>query len=138
MRDHPPVRLPRAALFAVSVLVCAWFVIGGLQAHAIVRATSLVAPGTAASRVKLAQATRELDPAAFLNPDREIDVLRARIAIAEGNAPRARRILNAVTRAEPLNLEAWIWLGGASLADPPSARIAARHIARLDPIDARQ
>ena len=36
-----------------------------------------------------------------------------------------------------MNLEAWIWLAGAALGDPPLARAALAHIDRLDPLDGR-
>lgn len=127
-------RLLRPALLLVAVLAGAWFVVGVRQAHDIdVADTIITAP--AHSPGQLRSATSRLQAAAFLNPDRTVDILRGRIAIDEGQVARARHILKTVVGAEPQNLEAWIWFTGANLGRPAAA-VGSRRIAALDPLDA--
>ena len=55
-----------------------------------------------------AQRTSDLlDRAGRLNPDRGVDLLRARLALQRGDAAGATRTALRVVRAEPANLEAW-------------------------------
>jgi hypothetical protein len=125
----------RLAAVLGAVIVCAWFVLGARQAHEIDQATNIVTVPRQ-SAAKLRAAARDLHAAALLNPDRTVDILRARVAIEQGRPTQARRILTAVTRAEPDNLEAWISYTGANLGRPNGRRGLAAMI-RLDPIDAR-
>ena len=134
--DHERVKSARILLIALGVAVCAWYVVGIRQAREVADATSVVA-GHGASRARQRDAAALLQAASALNPDREAQILQARLQIAEGHVRQAQRTLSAVTRAEPMNLEAWIWLAGAALGDPPLARAALAHIDRLDPLDGR-
>jgi hypothetical protein len=127
------VRAARLSICVVAILVCAWFALGIRQAHDISRATNIVAQPGAIPATDLRAAASALHAAAPLDPDHEVDILRGRLAVKEQDPRRAERILKTVVRDEPMNLEAWIWLAGVSLIDPPEARIALAHIARLDP-----
>lgn len=124
--------LTRVVICAVALVACAWFAVGIRQAHDIAAATGAIASHGSARQ--LADAQSSLGSAAFLNPDQEVQILRGRLAIDQGHPQRAQRILAAVTRAEPMNLEAWIWLTGATLGDPPLAHAALDHIYQLDPL----
>jgi hypothetical protein len=127
------VRAVRLSIFVVAIVVCAWFGLGIRQAHDISRATAIVSqPGTIPAD-HLRAAASALRAAGPLDPDHEVDILRGRLAVKQQDPQRAERILKTVVREEPMNLEAWIWLAGVSLIDPPEARIALAHIARLDP-----
>ena len=117
----------------VAIVVCAWFVLGIRQAHEINRATSIIAQTGTIPAAQLRAAAAALRSAGTLNPDAGVTILRARLAVKQQDPRRAERILKTVVRDEPMNLEAWIWLAGVSLIDPPEARIALAHIARLDP-----
>jgi predicted Zn-dependent protease len=121
----------------VAALVAAWFVIGARQAHEVAAATPTVVKGSAAGQRQLTRAGSELSSAEFLNPDRAVTVLRARLAIAEGHLGRAQRTLTQVTRSEPLNLNAWLWLYSSYFREPRQQARAFRHLAALDPIDTR-
>jgi hypothetical protein len=125
-----------APLMIAALGVCGWFVIGIRQAQDLSAATSIVAAGHAAGPGRLAAAAADLRSAAFLDPDQEVNILRGRLTIARGQVALARRILASVTRAEPMNLEAWIWFTGASLGSPREGRIGTARIAQLDPLDA--
>lgn len=129
-------RIFRLVVALVGVVMTAWFVLGARQAHEIKAATTIVARGASAGPRALAQVQPELSAAAVLNPDSEIDILRGRAALSEGRSRDGRQILAQVARSEPLNLDGWIWLAGASLNAPREARIAGAHLAELDPLDA--
>jgi predicted Zn-dependent protease len=127
------VRAARLSIVVVVVVVCAWFGLGIRQAHDISSATSIVAQTGTIPATELRAAASALQSAQTLDPDDEVAILRGRLAVKEQDPRRAERILKTVVRDEPMNLEAWIWLAGVSLIDPPEARIALAHIARLDP-----
>jgi predicted Zn-dependent protease len=129
------VRFLRPALLLAAVLACVWFVIGVRQAHEVDAASNVITAGQQ-SPSQLRGAASQLHAAAFLNPDRAVDILRGRVAIEQRRLAQARRILGAVVRAEPQNLEGWIWFTGANLGLPAAER-GSRRIAALDPLDAR-
>jgi predicted Zn-dependent protease len=116
-----------------AIVIAAWFALGAYQSHEVARATASAARGhLTAAQARSADAA--LDGAATLNPDRAVDVLRARVALAAGQTARARRILNAVVADEPQDLEAWIALARASLHDFRQRQIALLHILSLAPV----
>ncbi len=128
-------RALRSALLLVAVAACAWFVVGARQAHEVDQATNAVSAANPTA-AQLDAAAAQLRSASFLNPDRTVDILKARVAIRQHRLPRARAILAAVTRAEPQNLEAWIWFTGANLGRP-AGKLGRAEITALDPMDAR-
>jgi hypothetical protein len=134
--DHEQVRLVNVALVILALAGCAWFAIGIRQAQGVARATGTIEAGGAAGPDGLAAAASDLRSAAFLNPDQGVNILRGRLAILRGDGRQAREILAAVTRSEPMNLEAWIWFTGANLGNPREARLGTARLAELDPIDA--
>ena len=117
----------------VAIVVIAWFALGVHQAHDVAHATSVVGASRTLTPTQARAVDGWLDSARTLNPDREVDILRARAAIGAGRVRLAQGILERVVRAEPENLEAWIWLGGAALGDPPLAHRALTQIDKLDP-----
>lgn len=128
--------LPRVLMVLLAAVVGAWFALGARQAAKLNDATGIVTAAARPAAPALARASSDLRAAAVLNPDRQVDILRGRVAILRGHTARARRILRAVTRAEPLNLNAWIWFTGASLGHRRLARLGSARIAALDPQDA--
>jgi hypothetical protein len=130
-------RVTRILVLVFAVVASAWFVLGIRQNAEIDRAASILTHSGRPTAAQLRDATSLLHSARLLNPDAEVNILRGRVAIEELAFPRARRILEGVVRDEPMNLEAWIWLGGASLTDKPEAQFAYSHWAQLDPIDTR-
>ena len=124
--------LARLGLALAALLVTAWFAVGVHQSRAVSQAQA----ATAGGRLTAAQARHAdslLHDAATLNPDRSVDVLRAQVALARGNAAAARQILNGVVRAEPQDLDAWIALARASATDFHQRQIALLQILKLAP-----
>jgi predicted Zn-dependent protease len=116
------------------VLVAAWFALGIRQAHDIARATSIVSSSARLTPAQAAHANALLNSAGTLNPDQEVDILRARVQGALGDNAAADRILAGVTRREPEDLEAWAYVGRLA-QDKAVLDHALIRIAQLDPID---
>lgn len=126
-------RLARIGLAAAALLVAAWFALGVYQSRAISEGTSVAARHGPVTAAEARHANILLHDAATLNPDRAVDVLRAQVALARGDAAHARQILNDVVRREPQDLNAWIALANASTADVRQRQIALLHILKLAP-----
>src|SRR5438128_806387 len=104
-------------LFAVAA--CAWYVLGVRQAHSVIRADSILA---AHQRIPAADARTVaslLDEAGTLNPDRHVDIDRIHLLLERGRTQAAQRLAGALTRAEPRNLDVWLWLAHAAGVDQP-------------------
>ncbi len=126
-------RIARPLLVVLGVVACAWFALGVRQAHDIDRVTSLVAGLNGQNRLTALQAATadsQLDAAATLNPDRMVDVLRARVALLRNDRPAAKRILLGVVADEPDNLDAWYGLA-TSASDGPTVNRAFSEIGTL-------
>jgi predicted Zn-dependent protease len=106
----------RIALVAVALVACAWFALGIRQAHDVNAAGAILD----SPRLTGAQA-RHAAHAAFLNPDRQVDVLRAQLRRDQGDLRGARAILRPVISSEPDNLQAWLELARSSAGDRASA-----------------
>ena len=122
-----------AAVAAGALVLCAWF---GLSIHQAENTNAAAAIVTGTSRLSPAQVRHVrslLSSAKVLNPDREVDVLRAQLDVGQGNLAAARRILEPVVAAEPQNALAWEWLARASANDRAEFFIAAIHIRALVP-----
>lgn len=130
-------RIAQPAALVGAVAVCAWFGIGIRQAHNVASVTQTIGSSQSLTVTQLHALDSRLAAAATLNPDRTVDILRARVLIEAGRPRAAEPILERVTHAEPMNLDGWLWLAGAALNDPPVARDAIAHINRLDPRAAR-
>jgi len=125
--------LVRLGLAVGALVVSAWFGLGWVQARDTGRASALVAPGNHLSPARAAQVGSWLRSAGTLNPDRQVDLLRARLAFDQGDYGAATRILESVTRSEPLNVFAWVQLGFTAGAahQPVEARLAVSRAAQL-------
>ncbi len=121
----------RIGLAVAALLVTAWFALGIFQSRAVSQARSVGAGALTAAQARHANSL--LSDAATLNPDRAVDVLRAQVALARGDAARSRQILNRVVRGEPQDLNAWIALARASANDFHQRQIALLQILRLAP-----
>jgi hypothetical protein len=119
------------ALAAIGALiVAAWFYLGTRQTADLASANAIV--NSADQHLSKPQADRALSllhSAAFLNPDRTIDLDRSRIAVKTGHKRRAYRLAISVTDAEPMNAVAWQYVAQAALnsreVDAAFARFAA-------------
>jgi predicted Zn-dependent protease len=108
------------------------FAIGVRQARDVDHATALLSGGPHISRSDAAQAASLLHSAGQLNPDRQVDVLRAQLAQERGDRGGAERILRGVVAAEPMNATAWVALA-RSTTDRATLRLAFRRLAQLVP-----
>jgi hypothetical protein len=120
-----------AGVFALAL--CAWFAIGIRQGHDTDAAGAII---TGTSRLDPAQARQAaglLQSAKLLNPDTQVDVLRAELDLGQGRTLAARRILESVVAKEPDNAVAWEWLARASVNDRREFFLAAFRIRQLVP-----
>ena len=118
----------------IATALCAWFALGTVQAHDENRATALIDSSGTPSRALTAQILHMLDTAGTLNPDRDIALLRSQALTRAGRDAAAVRTAQSVTRAEPLNIDAWTVLAfAAQPIDPAQARLARAHQASLAP-----
>jgi predicted Zn-dependent protease len=125
----------RIAGAVAALAVAAWFGLGVYQAHNADAAREAIGrlPDPTAAQTERIRA--ELDRAATLNPDRGITLLRARAAFQQPDLPRAYRLIQQVTRAEPDNIEAWALLAFATVNHHADAlnRAAEAQVRRLGP-----
>jgi predicted Zn-dependent protease len=123
----------RLALLAGAVIVAAWFGLGWVQARDTGRAQTLIgAPRLSGAGVRDAESL--LNTAGTLNPDRTVDITRAQLYVKLGDPARAVTLLEQITRAEPLNLEAWRQLSIAAFTPPRTPdrkRVAAQAFRRM-------
>jgi predicted Zn-dependent protease len=125
----------RLVCAVLALVICAWFALGGIESHDINVATNLV--GGLQGRQKLtaaqaAQARSLLASAAVLNPDQQVNVLRARVALLRKERPLAVEILNRVLSEEPDYLDAWYGLA-TSASSGATVNRAIAHINQLQP-----
>jgi hypothetical protein len=111
--------LVRLTAIVVALLVSAWFVVGVRQAHDTTQAQTILSRSRSISTAAARHVTSLLNTAAVLNPDQEVQVLRGRVALAQGDKVLALPILLAVTLAEPRSREAWLWLAQAAIGQNP-------------------
>ncbi len=94
--------------------MAAWFALGVRQAVSTDRATAIIDTGRPLVRNQARRADALLAAGGFLNPDRQVTLLRSQVALASGDRSRARQLAASVTRSEPLNAEAWAQLARSS------------------------
>lgn len=117
----------------VAVGVSAWFALDVHQAIDTSRAAAIADRGNHATAAQERQVDSLVGAARLLNPDKEPDVLLGQVEVEHGDFARARRLLAAVTRSEPENLEGWLWLAHAAASNSPLFRFALRHVSQLEP-----
>jgi predicted Zn-dependent protease len=122
----------RLLLSVLAVLAMAWFVLGARQARDLDQATA-IAQASTVSATQARHADQLLDSAATLNPDREVDLTRAAVALDRNHIRQARTIIERVTRAEPENLMGWDLLVQASQGDRRLLARAYLELTRLQP-----
>ena len=124
-------RIARVAVLVAALVVCAWFVLGIRQAHDLAQATTIVQQKQALTASQSAHAASLLRSAGALNPDRQVDLVRAELDIRGSDSAAAKRILESVLRAEPDNLLGWDLLATISGSDTRTLLLAYKHIAEL-------
>jgi predicted Zn-dependent protease len=122
----------RVLSLLLALVVCVWFALGIRQARDTSQASSILSNRNGVSAVQAAHAGSLLSAAGTLNPDTQVDLLRGQVALAQNDRPRAVRIVEDVTRREPMNVQAWLLLAEASRNVPEIERAVA-HVGMLDP-----
>jgi len=124
----------RLAVLAASLVACAWFALGAVQVHDQNRAAALIPDQNSLTAAQAHTILRLLDRAGTLNPDRNIDILRAETYLHTGEPRAAEREMLRVVRAEPMNIEAWFLLEIASAPqDRATERLAIAEQQQLAP-----
>jgi hypothetical protein len=126
-------RASRFAILGLGTLLIAWFLLGARQAHDVSAATNIVSQSGPVTPSEAATASNLLNSASTLNPDEEVNVLRAALAADRNQNSRAQRMLERVVREEPGNIEAWYLLAQVAGSVPRLEASALEHIAQLDP-----
>ncbi|MEO8967414.1 MAG: hypothetical protein ABI355_07430 [Solirubrobacteraceae bacterium] len=132
--DNRLTPLRRGAFVLVAVIVCAWFALGAVQTRAQNHATDLIDSFSTPTQALTARVLGMLDTADTLNPDRNVDLLRAQALTRSGHPSAGLRVAQRVVAAEPLNINAWTVLGFAARpAHPAQFRLAERKLRELAP-----
>jgi predicted Zn-dependent protease len=127
-------RAARLAIAALAVAACAWFVIGVIQSDNESRANAAINGGGTPTLAQTAQIEHWLDSARTLNPDRNIDLLRAQAEVRAGQSAKALALMKRVVRDEPRSADAWIVFGFAAQSQSPAlARHAHAEVLKLAP-----
>jgi predicted Zn-dependent protease len=117
-----------------ALLVCAWFVLGVVQASSTDAAREELNGEGWPDAARAARVDQRLDRAAALNPDTTVEKLRAQLAGRQGDRALAQRILEAVVREHPDDIDAWARLLVATNGRDETANARARAaIRRLSP-----
>lgn len=122
----------RVVLTIVGVLGCAWFVLGAREARQVDQATAALSAGPRIDQAQAARVSSLLADASFLNPDRQVTLLRGQLEDERGARGAGARILAGVTRAEPMNAAAWVLLA-RSATNAGTLKRAYAHIETLVP-----
>jgi predicted Zn-dependent protease len=104
------------------------------QAHGTDGATTILSRGARITADQARHVDSLLAGARPLNPDREVDILRGEAALERGQTQTAQRILGQVARAEPQNLEAWLWLAHSAGSNRPLFYRALVQVRKLEPV----
>ena len=124
----------RAAAIAGALVVAAWFGLGVRQASNTKAATAILTTDRTPPVAQLRRAAAQIDRAATLNPDRAVDLLRARLDIARGNQAAARLRYEAVVQEQPDDIDAWTQLAFLTArSDRAAFTRAVAQIRRLSP-----
>jgi predicted Zn-dependent protease len=129
------VRRPaRLALAAAALAICLWFGLGVRQATGLSHAEAIIgATPRALSAAQAARARGWLDEASTLNPDRQVDLARARLLLDRHRPLAARALATTVVRSEPQNLGAWVTLAQTAASDPALFRQTLSRVRALEP-----
>jgi hypothetical protein len=123
----------RGVILAFAIVVCAWFVLGAVEAHQIDHVADVLAQSSSLTPAQSRAALDQLSSAGALNPDRQVDLLRAAVLQDDNRIKGSQAILLHVVAGEPMYVEAWYQLAGVAGADPSLERRALVHIAQLVP-----
>lgn len=124
----------RGLAAALALVTCAWFAVGIRQSHAQESLVTLIRTHGSLAPAQAAHARHLIDEASSLNPDRDIDLLRAEVLQRTGDEAAATRLLEATVRAQPRDVDAWHLLSfTAFTVDRPLADRAKQRVNELVP-----
>lgn len=127
------VRIARVVSLLLALAACGWFAVGIRQAHDLGSADTILSGAKPISQPEARRVKTLIDGAALLNPDKQVQLLRGRLALALGETRRARAIFLTVAKQEPMNVLAWSLLGRAAGADRGLALLAIASVIKLEP-----
>ena len=130
--DHVPVLAARISLAVVALVACAWFALGIRQAHDLGHAVSIVTSASV-SPGQAAHAESLLNAAGALNPDVEVKLVRAELALRQGDARRAVALAAQAAKDEPQNVLTWDEVAKLSSGNLSALLVAFKHIRELSP-----
>jgi hypothetical protein len=124
----------RLALLTVALAACAWFALGVRsvndqnQVNALLNAHDHLTPAQAQA------ATATLNQARVLDPDEDLNILRAQVKFHSGDVAGAVRVARGVVSDEPRYADGWLVLEVLSdRIDPALNRLAQARLAELVP-----
>lgn len=126
-------RAVRVLGVALALAGCAWFIVGIQQANDTADASALVSGPAPLSAARAAHARALLHSAGQLNPDTQVDLLRAQFDRDQGDYGAARVVIRSVLRAEPQNAQAWLALAHSANGNRQIFYTALIHIRALVP-----
>jgi hypothetical protein len=130
--DHVQVLAARISLAVVALVACAWFALGIRQAHDLGHAVSIVTSASV-SPGQAAHAESLLNAAGALNPDVEVKLVRAELALRQGDARRAVALAAQAAKDEPQNVLTWDEVAKLSSGNLSALLVAFKHIRELSP-----
>jgi hypothetical protein len=124
----------RLGLLTVAVIVCAWFALGIRASHDAGVVSAILQAHNNPTPAEAAKARSALGDAEVLNPDQNLQILRAQIEFHSGNVAAGISIAKSVVKREPLNVSAWLVLElFTRQADPALNRLAQERVSQLVP-----
>ena len=124
IEDDSGVRILRGIGVVLALVVCAWFALGVRQAHDTSRANSIVSSDDGVSAAQAAHAASLLELGRHAQSGLAGRHAPGRAALAQNDRARAVRIVEDVTRREPMNVEAWLPLAETPVSPGDQARRA--------------
>lgn len=124
----------RLVLVAVAVLACAWFALAIRSTHDEHSVTSLLNAQNHLTSEQAAAALRTLSQARVLDPDEQLNILRAQVNFHSGRVRTAAALARGIVGREPDNVEAWLVLELMSRGiDVSLNRLAQQRVSQLAP-----
>jgi predicted Zn-dependent protease len=117
----------------IALVGCAWFGLGIRQAQETTKAAAIVSGTAPLTTGQISQAGDLLHAAQALNPDTDVDVLRAKLDRDQNELAAARNVLEQVVAKEPDNAVAWLALAESSRGTPRTFLEALGQVRRLAP-----
>ena len=123
----------RLLIVVIALVTAAWYVVGVRQAHDTERAGAIISAPGSLNAARARSASSLLRAAALLNPDQEVNLLRAELDRKLGDLGKARSVLDQGVASEPGNALAWSQLAASSAGSPTASARALRNLRRLVP-----